>query len=186
MSTEVKNPWTIFSSVEIHETPWIKVMKHDVLNPAGNPTIYSTVHFVNYALGVLALDEDYNSWIVGQYRFPIKQYSWEIPEGGGDKNVDPIQSAKRELSEEAGIEATKWTKIQELYMSNSVSDEKAFIYVAQDLTFHDAHPDEDEELKLRKIPFQQLHDMVINGDITDSITIIAVLKAKYLIDNHLL
>ncbi|MCX6182450.1 MAG: NUDIX hydrolase [Bacteroidetes bacterium] len=186
MTDSIKNPWTILKSVDIHDTPWIKVVKHDVLNPVGNPTNYTTVNFKNYAIGVVPLDENYNTWIVGQYRFPVNQYSWEIPEGGGDKNETPEESAKRELSEEAGIEAKKWIKIQEFHMSNSVSDEHAFIFVAQDLSFHNAHPEENEELVLKKIPFQELYDMVLNGEITDSITIVAVFKVKYLMDNKLI
>lgn len=186
MTDNNTNPWTILKSFEIHDTPWIKVFKHDVLNPAGHPTVYSTVHFKNYAIGIIALDEDYNTWIVGQYRFPVKQYSWEIPEGGGAKNETPEESARRELSEEAGIEAKKWTKIQEFHMSNSVSDEHAFIFVAQDLSFHNAHPDDDEELIIKKLPFQKLYEMVINGEVMDSITVIAVLKTHYLIENKLL
>ncbi|MFM7021766.1 MAG: NUDIX domain-containing protein [Flavobacteriales bacterium] len=180
------NPWTVLKSQEVHDTPWIKVMKHDVLNPAGNPSIYSTVNFKNRAIGVIPLDENYNTWIVGQYRFPVKQYSWEIPEGGGDKNETPEESAKRELSEETGIEAKKWTKIQEFHMSNSVTDEHAFLFVAQELTFHNSHPDENEELAIRKLPFQELYEMVLKGEIMDSITVVAVFKTKYLIDNQLL
>lgn len=184
--SEHKNPWTILSQKEIHSTPWIKVTQFDVLNPAGTPSQYSTVNFQNLAIGILPLDENYNTWLVGQWRFPVGGYSWEMPEGGGKKNVEPLESAKRELSEETGIEAKKWTKIQEFHMSNCVSDEFAILYVAQDLSFHESHPDEDEQLLVKKVPFNDVFNMVLNGEITDSMTIIAVYKVKYLIDKGLI
>lgn len=184
--SEDKNPWTILGEREVHSTPWIKVKQFDVLNPAGSATQYSTVEFQNLAIGILPLDENYNTWLVGQYRFPINQYSWEMPEGGGKLGIDPLDSAKRELSEETGIKANKWTKIQEFHMSNCVSDEYSILYVAQDLTFHDSHPDEDEQLAVKKVPFNEVFEMVLNGQITDSMTIVAVYKTKYLIDKGLI
>lgn len=183
MINEVENPWKIIDSSEVYASPWISVKKHNVLNAAQNRAVYSVVNFKNLAIGILPLDENYNTWIVGQYRFPIAAYSWEIPEGGGELNTSPLLSAKRELSEEAGIEAQKWTLIQEFNTSNSCTDEKAFIYIAQDLSFHESHPDEEEVLQVKKLPFSELYEMAIDGSITDSLTLIAVFKAKALIDS---
>jgi ADP-ribose pyrophosphatase len=177
---EYNNPWTTITSEQIYESPWIAVTKHDVLTPHGTPGTYSTVHFKNLAIGILPLDKDYNTWIVGQYRYPIQKYSWEIPEGGGHLDVEPIESAKRELQEETGIIANKWTKIQEMYLSNSVSDEHCTLFIAQDLVFGESHPDDEEELEMRKIHFDELYKMVELGEITDSLTITAVLKTKIL------
>ena len=176
-----KNPWTTLTSVKIYDSPWIALTKHDVLNPNGNPGTYSVVHFKNLAIGILPLDKDYNTWIVGQYRYPINRYSWEIPEGGGDLAVQPLISAKRELHEETGITAAKWTKIQELHLSNSASDEFGILYIAQDLSFGESEPEDDEKLELRKLHFDELYQMVESGEITDSLTVTAVLKAKLLI-----
>jgi 8-oxo-dGTP pyrophosphatase MutT (NUDIX family) len=170
----------------MHESPWISVTKHDVLNPAGNPGTYSVVHFKNLAIGVLPLDAEYNTWLVGQYRFPIGQYSWEIPEGGGDLDVAPIDSAKRELKEETGIEAKKWTKVQEMHLSNSASDEFCILFVAQDLTFGESEPEEVEQLEIRKLPFEELYQMVCRGEITDSLTVTSALKVKLLIAEGLI
>lgn len=182
MSTkEHTNPWTTLRSEKVHESPWIAVTKHDVLTPNNTEGTYSTVHFKNLAIGILPLDKDHNTWIVGQWRYPIQQYSWEIPEGGGKLNVEPLDSAKRELLEETGITANKWTKIQEMYLSNSVSDEYCIIYIAQDLNFGESHPDDEEELQTRKISFNELYKMVEAGEITDSLTVMAVLKTKILI-----
>lgn len=182
MSTkEEHNPWTKLKEEEVYASPWISVSKHEVLTPSGKPGTYSTVHFKNLAIGIIALDKEYNTWIVGQYRYPIDEYSWEIPEGGGILGVEPIESAKRELSEETGITAKKWTKIQEMHLSNSVSDEYCYLYIAQNLEIGESHPDENEELVLRKLPFDELYKMVEKGEVKDSLTVAAVLKTKLLI-----
>jgi ADP-ribose pyrophosphatase len=175
---EHKNPWTTLKSEHIYESAWISLTKHDVLNPHGNPGVYSVVHFKNIAIGILALDKYYNTYIVGQYRYPLDQYSWEIPEGGGKLDVDPLDSAKRELLEETGITAAKWTKIQEMHLSNSATDEFCILYIAQDLTFGEAEPEDTEELDIRKLHFDELYKMVQDGEITDSLSVTAVLKAK--------
>ena len=179
-NTEHKNPWTTLTSEKVYDSPWIGLTKHDVLNPNGNPGTYSVVHFKNIAIGVLPLDKDHNTWIVGQYRYPIEQYSWEIPEGGGKRDVDPLDSAKRELLEETGITANKWTKIQEMYLSNSASDEFCILYIAQDLSFGESEPEDDEQLEVRKLHFDELYKMVVDGEITDSLTVTIVLKTKLL------
>ena len=180
-NNENRNPWTTLKSEKVYDSPWIGLTKHDVLNPNGNPGTYSVVHFKNIALGVLPLDKEYNTWIVGQYRYPINQYSWEIPEGGGKRDVPPLDSAKRELLEETGITATKWTRVQEMYLSNSASDEYCILYIAQDLSFGEAHPEDNEELICKRIHFNELYKMVEDGDITDSLTVAIVLKTKLLI-----
>jgi ADP-ribose pyrophosphatase len=175
---EPTNPWKTLTSEKVYDSPWIGLTKHDVLNPNGNPGTYSVVHFKNLAIGILPLDKDYNTWIVGQYRYPINQYSWEIPEGGGKRDVAPLDSAKRELLEETGITADKWTKIQEMYLSNSASDEFCILYIAQDLSFGESEPEDDEQLEVRKLHFNELYKMVESGEITDSLTVTIVLKAK--------
>lgn len=155
--------------------------QHEVIDPGGQPGIYGVVHFRNLAIGVVPLDDDLNTWIVGQYRYPINAYSWEIPEGGGARDVPPLESAKRELREETGIVADAWTEVLHMYLSNSASDEEAIVYVARGLTFHDPEPDSTEDLALRKLPFAELHDMVMRGEIKDSITVTAVLKVHLLL-----
>ena len=178
MIDETKNPWTVLEKKLVYESPWISVSHHDVLNPAGNLGTYSVVHFKNLAIGVLPLDENFNTWIVGQYRYPHEEFTWEIPEGGGKINVDPVESAKRELEEECGIIAKKFTFIQQMQLSNSATDEVAYIYLAQDLHFTKSAPDENEELYVKKIPFEDLYQLVLNGKVTDSLTVVAVLKTK--------
>lgn len=179
-----KNPWKTLSSVEIYNNNWISLTEHQIINPNGGEGIYGEVHFKNYAIGVLPLDENHYTWIVGQYRFPIKAYSWEIIEGGGELSVEPIESAKRELAEESGIIANKFTEIQRMHLSNSVSDELAIIYVAQDLQIGKSSPEETEELVIRKLHFNEAYQMVIDGIITDSMSVAAILKVKILIQEN--
>lgn len=179
-----KNPWKTLSSVEIYNNNWVSLTEHQIINPNGGEGIYGEVHFKNYAIGVLPLDENHYTWIVGQYRFPIKAYSWEIIEGGGELSVEPIESAKRELAEESGIIANKFTEIQRMHLSNSVSDELAIIYVAQDLQIGKSSPEETEELVIRKLHFNEAYQMVMDGTITDSISVAAILKVKILLQEN--
>jgi len=178
---EDHNPWTILESRKIYENNWIGVTEHQIINPSGGKGIYGEVHFRNYAIGILPLDEELNTWIVGQYRFPLKAYSWEIPEGGGPLGLSPLDSAKRELQEETGLTATVWTEIQRMHLSNSVSNELAIIYVARGLTMGEAEPEETEELVVRKLPFEEAYQMAIDGIITDSMSVAALLKTKILL-----
>ena len=176
-----RGPWKTLSEKEVYSTPWIRVSHHEVIDPGGKEGIYGVIHFRNLAVGVVPLDKDLNTWIVGQYRYPLDSYSWEIPEGGGNREVPPIESARRELREEAGIVAGTWTEVLHMDLSNSASDEHAIIFVAQDLTFHTPEPDHNEELELRKLPFEELYGMVQRGEILDSLTVAAVLKVKLML-----
>ncbi|MBL7983293.1 MAG: NUDIX hydrolase [Flavobacteriales bacterium] len=178
---EERGPWKTRSIEERYATPWISVSHHEVIDPSGQDGIYGVIHFKNIAVGVVPLDADGNTWIIGQYRYPIKAYSWEIPEGGGRRDLPPLDSAKRELREEAGIVAEQWTPLLEMDLSNSASDEHAVIFVAQGLTFHKPEPDHNEDLALRMVPFDELYGMVMRGDVRDSLTVAAVLKVKLLL-----
>lgn len=182
MNKKEGNSWTTKSEEKKYENPWISLSEHQVLNPAGNPGIYGVVTFKNLAIGVLALDDQYNTWLVGQWRYPLKAYSWEIPEGGGPLGVDPLDSAKRELKEETGLIAAKYTVIGKIHTSNSVCDESGILYLAQELTFSEAEPEESEDLQIKKLPFSEAYHMVMNGEITDSLSMVAILKVKLLID----
>tara|TARA_R110001592_G_C13163200_1_gene749127 strand:- start:1283 stop:1843 length:561 start_codon:yes stop_codon:yes gene_type:complete len=183
MSDSKKNPWKTISSNVEYDNAWIKVTEHKVLNAAGNDGIYGVVHFKNIAIGIIPLDENNNTWLVGQHRFPLNQFSWEICEGGGKHNIDPIESAKRELLEELGIKANNWSKLLDMHLSNSVSDEVGIVYVVKDLEYFEPEPDEDEVLTLKKIHINDAYEMVMNGGITDSLSVAGILKTKILIDN---
>ena len=180
-SGEDLQPWTTLSSELKYDNPWITVTEHQVLNAAQSPGIYGTVHFKHLALGIVPVDRDGFTWLVGQYRYPLEKYSWEIPEGGGKHSAPPLESAKRELKEETGLEANHWELILEMHLSNSVTDERALVYLATDLTEGIAHPDEDEVLTIRKISLQKAMEMIDRGEITDSISVAALLKVARLL-----
>jgi len=174
------NPWRTLTYNIRYENPWITVTHYDVLKPNGEPGIYGTVRFKHLAIGILVLDDEMNTWLVGQYRYPLGRYSWEIPEGGGDMTEDPLASAQRELREEAGIEAKSWRLIQRMDLSNSVTDEQAYIFLARGLSFGEADPEDTEELQLRKLPFDEVVALVDEGVITDAISVAAVLRVQAL------
>lgn len=179
-NNETRNPWKSLKHESVYDNKWITVSHKEVLNPNGNDGIYGVVHFKHLAIGIIPLDENNNTWIVGQYRYPLKQYSWEIPEGGGLLNEDPLASAKRELLEECGLVASDWNEILRMHLSNSVSDELAIIYVAKGLTQKQSEPEDSELLQVKKIPFDKVYEMVLNGEITDSMSVAGILKLKLL------
>jgi 8-oxo-dGTP pyrophosphatase MutT (NUDIX family) len=178
------NPWKITSQKNIYDNPWINLTEYQVINPSGNPGIYGKIHFKNVAIGVLPLDAELNTYLVGQFRFALNQYSWEMPEGGGPEGTDPLESAKRELLEETGLKASQWTEIQRLHLSNSVSDELSILYVARGLEQFEAEPEETEQLIIKKVPFAEIYRMVCDGEITDSMTVAAVLKVQLLLTEN--
>jgi 8-oxo-dGTP pyrophosphatase MutT (NUDIX family) len=178
------NPWKITSQKNIYDNPWINLTEYQVINPSGNPGIYGKIHFKNVAIGVLPLDAELNTYLVGQFRFALNQYSWEMPEGGGPEGTDPLESAKRELLEETGLKASQWTEIQRLHLSNSVSDELSILYLARGLEQFEAEPEETEQLIVKKVPFAEIYRMVCDGEITDSMTVAAVLKVQLLLTEN--
>jgi 8-oxo-dGTP pyrophosphatase MutT (NUDIX family) len=175
-----ENPWKTIASKSIYENPWIQLIEFDVINPGGGTGIYGKVHFKNRAVGVMVLDEHNNTYLVGQYRYTIGEYSWEIPEGGGPVGTDPLDSAKRELLEETGLVAKQWNLLLEMHLSNSVSDELAILYLATDLSQYQAEPEETEQLQIKKLPFEEAYQMVMDGEIKDSMSVAAIQKTKLL------
>ena len=180
MNLEKINPWVTLDEKEVYDNPWISLTHRNVINPSGGKGIYGVVHFKNLAIGIVPIDEEGNTWLVGQFRYTLDQYSWEIPEGGCLLGTDPLETAKRELQEETGIIASDWTKILDFHTSNSVTDEAGMIYLAKGLTFGEAAPEETEELKLKKIPLQEAVDMVYRGEITDLVAVIGLLRVQLL------
>jgi ADP-ribose pyrophosphatase len=175
------NPWTILDSKEIYDNPWIHLTEFQVINPNGGNGIYGKIHYKHLAVGVVPIDENWNTWLVGQYRFPLNLYSWEIPEGGGKMDEDPIEAAKRELLEETGLIANEWIKILTMHLSNSVSDELAIIYLARNLQQQKASPDETEKLAIKKLPFDEALQMVLDGSITDAMSVAAIQQIRLMV-----
>jgi 8-oxo-dGTP pyrophosphatase MutT (NUDIX family) len=139
------------------------------------------VHFENIALGIIPIDDDGYTWLVGQHRYPQNKYSWEIPEGGGKRGVDPLESAQRELREEVGLGARHWELILQLDLSNSVTDEEALVFLAKDLFPLEVAPEDTEDLAVRRVSFQEAIGMVMGGEIEDAISVAGLLKANALL-----
>ncbi|HMP93232.1 MAG TPA: NUDIX hydrolase [Phnomibacter sp.] len=172
------NPWQIISQQQVYTNPWISLIHHQVINPAGKPGIYGLVHFKNVAVGVVPVDEQGNTWLVGQYRFTLNAYSWEIPEGGCPAHEDPLAAAQRELLEETGLTASHYQFLQRLHLSNSVSNEVALLYLATGLTQGPSQPEDTELLQIKKLPLTQAIAMAQNGQITDAMSVAALLFLK--------
>ena len=176
-----KNPWSTLNEEVVYENNWIEVIHKEVLNPNGNPGIYGQVNFKNIAIGVIPVDEQGYTWLVGQFRFPLNEYSWEIPEGGCPEGEDWLDAAKRELKEETGMEAGSYELISKIHTSNSVCNEVAYIYLATGLSYGESEPEDTELLELRKIKLSEAVQMVMNNKITDAMSVAGLLKAeKYL------
>ena len=169
------NPWTTVSSRPVYENPWIAVREDQVLRPDGLPGIYGVVHFKNRAVGVLPVDERGGVWLVGQYRYPLHAYSWEIPEGGCPESEAPEETAQRELREETGLRAGRLELVATAHLSNSVSDEVGYVFRATDLTQGDLDPEGTERLVAQRFDWAEAWAMLQRGEITDSLSVIALL-----------
>lgn len=178
-----QNPWKVLSSTEVYDNPWIGVTEYAVINPAGGHGIYGKVHFKNLAIGIVVLDEQLHTCLVGQHRFPLDEYSWEIPEGGCPVGMDPLEGAQRELLEETGLLAHSWEKVMDMHLSNSVSDEHAIVYLAWNVEQKTPAPEETELLELKRLPFEEAYEMVEAGEITDAISVAAILKVKLMLND---
>ncbi|MCK5396116.1 MAG: NUDIX hydrolase [Gammaproteobacteria bacterium] len=170
------NPWKPQTSKKIYDNPWLSLYEDKVINPGGGISHYGKISFKNLAIGIIPLDENNNTWLVGQYRYVPDCYSWEIPMGGGALNINPLESAKRELKEETGLFANDWQELMRLHTSNSVTDERGLIYVAQDLTQGETAFEETEDLLIQKLPLEEAIERVLNGEITDAISVAGLLK----------
>jgi 8-oxo-dGDP phosphatase len=178
---ENHNPWQMLGTAVQYQNPWIRVREDQIINPAGNPGIYGVVSMKNKALGIIPVDAEGNTWLVGQYRYTLSEYSWEIPMGGGPVELDILTSAQRELKEETGLLAARWTNIMRLHTSNSVTDEEGFVFLAQDLTQGETEPEETEDLRLWKLPLSEAVQLVMENRITDAISVAGLLKAARLL-----
>lgn len=168
------NPWKTTATRVVYENPWITVEHNDVITPGGNDGIYGLVKYKNHAVGIVPIDEEGNTYLVGQYRYALGAYSWEIPEGGCPVKSDPLKTAQRELEEETGLIAETWQRLMEFHLSNSVTDEWGVAYVACGLTQGTAQPEDTEELQLRKLPLTEAIEMTLDGRITDALSILAL------------
>ena len=174
---ETKSPWRTLSSREVYDNAWIRLREDAVVRPDGEEGIYGVVHFKNVAIGVLAIEDD-SVYLVGQYRYTLEQYSWEIPEGGCPEGEDFLSAARRELAEETGLRAQMWEQMGEAFLSNSVTDERAVWFLASGLTQGEHHPDGTEQLMVRRVPLSQALRMALTGEITDALSLLAIMDYR--------
>lgn len=174
---ETANPWTTLASQEVYDNAWISVREDRVVRPDGEGGIYGVVHFKNKAIGVLAVDDD-SIYLVGQYRYPLGQYSWEIPEGGCAEGEDPLVAAQRELEEETGLRAHHWQRLGTAHLSNSVSDELSIWFLATGLTQGEHRPEGTEQLSVRRVSLEEAFRMALGGDITDALSLLAIMHYR--------
>lgn len=174
------DPFTVLSRRLVYESPWIRVREDRFRHRAGAQGLYSVCGFHRTACGVLALDGEDRAVLVGQWRYPLEAYSWEIPEGGGDADESPFEAIRRELSEETGLAARTWEPLLHFHPSNCTTDEEAFLFRASDLDLlpGGSAPENNEEFLVRREPFPEVVRRVLSGEITDSLTVAAVLAEQ--------
>ncbi len=177
-----KPNWAIREGRTVYENRWIRVREYQAVAPTGAPALYGLVHMKNLALGVVPIDDEGCTFLVGQARFTFGRYSWELPEGGGPVEAPPLDGAVRELAEETGLQAANWLPLlADVHLSNSVTDERSYAWIAWGLSpSEDTEKDDSEELELRRVPFQQAVAMAVSGEITDGFTLVMLLKADHL------
>jgi 8-oxo-dGTP pyrophosphatase MutT (NUDIX family) len=168
---EGDNPWTVTGLTRPFENNWFAVDAHAVIHPGGASGTYGVIRIRRLAVGVLPIDTQGYVHLVGQWRFPLGRYSWEMPEGGAEPGEDPIQCARRELAEETGLSAGRLEKILDIYLSNSLSDERAIMFLATDLSQGEASPEPTEVLKRRRAPFTDVLARIVDGRVRDSMTL---------------
>ena len=180
MNSSENNPWRTLSRRQIYDNPWISVREDGVIRPDGAPGIYGVVSMKNRAIGVVPLHDDGTVTLVGQYRYPMNEYSWEIPEGGCPDNESPIEAARRELREETGLIAGNLESLGgEIHLSNSVCDERGTLFLATQLEQREAAPEGTEELQIKRVPLQDAVAMALRGEINDGLSVIGLLLAAH-------
>lgn len=181
--SDTPSKWRIKSARTVYSNRWITLREYQTLAPTGADALYGLVRMHNLALGVLPIDEDGCTMLIGQERFPFGRYSWELPEGGGSPEISPLKGAQRELSEEAGLKAEGWLPLlADMHMSNSVTDERAYAFIAWRLSpDHSFAKDSSEELSVRRVPFAEALKMAVSGEITDAFSLVMLFKTDHLL-----
>ncbi len=171
-----QNPWKLISSRKLFENPWFTVEEDQVINPAGDEVSYGKILLNNIAVGIVPLDSDGYTWLVGQTRYVPDVYSWEIPMGGSPLGEEILATAKRELKEETGLSAETWTPLLHVHTSNSITNEEGYVFVAEGLQMGETAFEDSEDITVKKIPLSEAIQMALAGEITDAISVAALFK----------
>jgi len=167
--------WKKLSSKIVYDNPWMTVVEDRVINPSGGQNDYGHIQFKTRAVAIVPIDDEGNTWLVGQDRYTLGEYSWEVPMGGAPKGEEPLEAAKRELKEETGLIAWDWVEVMRLHTSNSITDEEGFVFIAKGLKQGETEFEETEKLEIRKLPLTEAIAMAQKGEITDAISVAALL-----------
>ena len=167
--------WKKLSSKIVYDNPWMTVVEDRVINPSGGQNDYGHIRFKTCAVAIIPIDDEGNTWLVGQDRYTLGAYSWELPMGGAPKGEDALAAAKRELKEETGLRAQRWTEVMRLHTSNSITDEEGLVFIAKELQQGETEFEETENIEVRKLPLTEAVAMAQSGEITDAISVAALL-----------
>lgn len=170
------NPWTTLSVRKVYDNRWLELWEERCLDPSGRPALYGKVSLRNKAVGIIPLAANGDTWLVGQYRYCLNEYSWEIPMGGAPHHLPVLDSAQRELKEETGLTAYRWAQILFVHTSNSVTDEEGYVFTAEDLQEGEPEFESTEKIEIRRLPARDAVAMVMRGEITDAISVAGLLK----------
>ncbi len=170
------NPWRRTTRSTVYANAWIAVHHDEVVRPDGSPGIYGVVAFQSAAVGVVAIDDRGRVLLVGQWRYTLDRYSWEIPEGGVPLGASPLEGVQRELREETGYRGGTWRELLRFATSNSVTDEEGAIFVAEDLEPGPAEPDATEDLATAWVDLDEAIARIDSGEITDAISQVGLLR----------
>lgn len=170
------NPWITLATRRVYTNPWLELYEERCLDPSGQPALYGRISFRNKAVGIIPIDEDGYTWLVGQYRYCLHQYSWEIPMGGAPHALPVLESARRELKEETGLSAARWEQILFVHTSNSVTDEEGYVFTAEELEHGEPQFESTEKIDIRRLPLGDAVQMALNGEITDALSVAGLLK----------
>lgn len=176
----IKSPWQTLSREVKYDNPWIRVEEHQVINPAGGEGIYGTVNFKNRAVAIVALFENGDTLLVGQYRYPLQQYHWELPMGGAPEDESMLSCAQRELQEETGFTAVKWQQMLSMHLSNSITQEQGTTFIAKGLQAGEMDLEDTEDISCQRVPFERVFQQVMAGEITDAMTVASIMKVRLL------
>ncbi|MDH4022507.1 MAG: NUDIX hydrolase [Gammaproteobacteria bacterium] len=176
-----RNPWQTLSTEVEFENAWFVITTHDTVAPDGTRPRYGKISFRNRAVAIIPLDDDQHTWLVGQWRFPLGEYSWELPMGGAPPEESLESAARRELKEETGLGAAQLRQLLKVHTSNSVTDEEGYVFLAEGLTAGTPEFDETEQLEVRRVPFTEALAMAMDGRITDAISVAGILALARLL-----